>query len=75
MICTITVLNVKTHKLESQVLKDDNVHPNKVLLKLNELVANINKKSANLIVMSVNVSFVNIVEEAIANTLHVEFNG
>ena len=28
MICTITVLNVKTHKLESQVLKDDNVHPN-----------------------------------------------
>ena len=73
MICTITVLNAKTRKLESQTLKDDSVHPNKVLLELNTIVANINKKSDNLIVISVNVSFVDIIEQGIINVCDVNF--
>lgn len=73
MICTITVLNVKTRKLESQTLKDNSVHPNKVLLELSTIIANINKKSDNLIVISVNVSFVDIIEQNIANNCNAIF--
>lgn len=74
MICTITVLNVKTCKLESQVIKDDNIHPNKVLLKLNDLITSLNKESENLIVINVNVSFVDIIEGKIVNNYRIEFN-
>lgn len=73
MICTILTLNVKTHELNSAVIKDDNIHPNKALAQVNQLVNDINKNSKNVIVLGVNITLVDIWEKQIENKLTIEF--
>lgn len=72
MICTITVLNVKTREIESAVIKNDNIHPNKALMQVNQLVNEINKDSKHVIVLGVNISLVDIMEKQIKNKLDIK---
>lgn len=72
MICTITTLNVETRELESAVIKDDNIHPNRALVQVNKLVNDINTNSKHVIVLSVNISFVDIMEKRIKNKLEIK---
>lgn len=72
MICTILTLNVKTREIDSVVIKDDSVHPNKALTKLNQLITDINNNSKSIIVLSVNIILVDIMEKQIKNNLVIE---
>lgn len=72
MICTILTLNVETREIESAVIKNDNIHPSEVLTQVNKIVNAINEKSKSIVVLSVNVTLIDIMEKQIKNKLNIE---
>ena len=72
MICTITTLNVETRELESAVIKNDDIHPNRALIQVNQLVNDINTNSKNVIVLGVNILLIDIMEKKIKNKLDIK---